>query len=606
MRSLCKLVRLAAVMVLAAAMAGAVAAGASGVTAHLTASGAAPSDGHAAVPGVTWAAPSPVRPVIACNQLAAPSLDLTNAPDAPAHIFSATQTGGGGAVCHVTGYIAPQEQFQLALPVSTYTGRYMQSGCGGLCGWSLQSGASATNCPTATALTVAGAGQMAGGTDNQGHVGGENDALWAKDDPALRVNFGYTSEHALAQAAKAVITAYYGKPPAYSYYVGCSDGGHEALAEAQRYPRDFNGILAGAPGNIEAQALSVVPAWVIAVNTGAHGREILTSEKLPALHAAVVTACGNSAGLIEDPRGCGFNPAAIQCPAGVDNSSCLTSAQVNVVREFYLGPNDGHGHYLYPGGEPYGSELAWAGLATDPSADTQWPIDTKAYQVGENYLKYAAYWHNPPASFQLQDFRFTVADYEKLLPLAGIYDATDPDLSAFQRAGGKLILYQGWADQNVSPFGTVDYYKAVVQHAGGFAASQAFTRLYMVPGQYHCLNGGFPAVTAVDLVGPLMRWVEQGTAPGTISFPLAHPTATLRAITVHPLNPLSPPPGAARSLNTRYHWVGEFRPGDELWCTEGMDLACSPHRPPISYAAGPAESVNLSGCAVRRWWFEWR
>lgn len=267
-----------------------------------------------------------------------------------------------------------------------------------------------------------------------------------------------------------------------------------------------------------------------------------------------------------------------------DTSSCLTPAQVSVVRQFYLGPNDGHGHYLYPGGEPYGSELAWAGTAIDPSSDSQWPRDTEAYQIGENYLKYAAYWHTPPASLQLSDFRFTLSSYDQLLPLAGIYNATDPGLSAFQRAG-KLIIWQGWADQEVSPFGTVDYYRAVVQHAEGFTASQSFTRLYMIPGQYHCLDGGSPQVTTADLLGALMDWAEQGTAPGTVSFPLAQPTATMSAISVHPLNPLAQPPGGARGLNTRYHWVSQFRTGDELWCsTQGMDLACNHHQPTISYS----------------------
>jgi tannase/feruloyl esterase len=305
----------------------------------------------------------------------------------------------------------------------------------------------ATRSPNVTAAGVVAAsgGQLAGGTDNQGHVGGENDALWAGEDPALRVSFGYSSEHALAQAAKAIITAYYGKPPVYSFYDGCSDGGHEALTEAQRYPHDFNGILAGSAGFIQNQALSTLPAWLIAVNTGPHGHEILGSEKLPALHAAVIKACGNSHGLIEDPRGCGFNPASIQCPAGVDNSSCLTPAQVAVVHDIYLGPNDGHGHYLYPGGEAYGSELAWATVAIDPSTDRQWPYDTKAYQAGLSWLRYAAYWHNPPASF-----------------------------------------------------------------------------------------------------------------------------------------PLSPPPGGARGLNTRYRWIGRFRPGGELWCnTTGMNLTCT-HRHPAA------------------------
>jgi hypothetical protein len=576
--------------VVAAGMAGAVAPRASGVTAR-------PAAG-----GTTRAAAAVTKaPVIACGQLA--SHDLSDVPDAPTVILSATQVTPpkGAAVCQVAGYIAPQEQFLLTLPVSGYTGRYLQQGCGGLCGedylGSAGSGspagsaaaASAASCATVTAA-VAASDAMAEGTDNQGHIGGETDGLWAKDDPALRVSFGYASEHAMAQAARAIITAYYGKPPAYSYYSGCSDGGHEALAEAQRYPRDFNGILAGAPGNIEAQLLGVVPAWVIAVNTGSDGREILGSEKLPALHAAVVKACGDAGGLIEDPRSCDFNPATIQCPAGTNNSSCLTPAQVTVVREFYLGPNDGHGHYLYPGGEPYGSELAWNSTVTDPSSHTQWPRDTFAYQIGTTYLKYMGYWQNPPSSFQLSDFRFTLADYDKLLPLAGIYDATDPDLSAFRQAGGKLIIYQGWADEKISPFGTVDYYKAAVQHAGGFAASQAFTRLYMVPGQSHCLSGGSPAVdpgqAAGELMDSLMKWVEQGTAPGTFSFPLAQPTAKLPAIIVQPLNPLSPPRGGARGLNTRYRWAGQFRPGGELWCaTRGMDLACSHHQPPISYTA---------------------
>ncbi len=581
----------------AIAMAGAIAARASGVTAHAPVRTAAPGT------AVRSAAEAPVIP---CDRLA--SDDFSGVPDAPAIVLSATKMtppAPAPAFCEVIGYIAPQEQFHLELPVSGYTGQYLQQGCGGLCGLdflgSVDSGgsksaaaaAAAAASPTASCAVTAAAitsatadgGAMATGSDNQGHIGGETDGLWAKDDPALRVSFGYASEHALAQAAKAIIAAYYGKPPVYSYFQGCSGGGHEALVEAQRYPRDFNGILAGAPGNIEAQLLGVVPAWVIAANTASDGREILTSDKLPALHAAVVKACGDASGLIEDPRNCDFDPATIQCPAGTDNSSCLTSAQVTVVRDFYLGPNDGQGHYLYPGGEPYGSELAWDGTATDPSSDTQWPQDTFAYQIGTNYLKYMGYWQNPPASFKLSDFSFTLADYAKLLPLAGIYDATDPDLSAFQQAGGKLIMYQGWADPKISPFGTVDYYKAVVQDAGGFTASQAFTRLYMVPGQYHCLNGGSPAVddqqATSDLLDSLVKWVQHDSAPGTFSFPLAQPSATLSAITVHPLDPISPPPGGARGLNTRYDWVGQFQSGDELWCaTQGMDMTCAHGRPP--------------------------
>jgi hypothetical protein len=522
-----------------------------------------------------------VAPIVACSQLA--NHDFTSIPDAPTVVLSATQSS---RVCQVAGYIAPQEQFVITLPVSGYTDRYLQQGCGGLCGIDYLGSAGSTSaaaCDTA-ATHAAAAGGMAVGTDNQGHIGGETDGVWANDDPALRVSFGYSSEHALDLAARAIITAYYGKPPVYSYYDGCSGGGHEALVEAQRYPHDFNGILAGAPDNIEAQLLGTVPAWLISANTATDGREILTSEKLPALHAAVMKACANAQGLIEDPRSCGFDPATIQCPRGVNNSSCLTPAQVTVVRDYYLGPNDGHGHYLYPGGEPYGSELAWASTVVDPGTDTHWPQDTFAYQIGLTYLKNMAYWHNPPASFRLSDFHFTVAEYDKLLPLAGIYDATDPDLSAFRQAGGKLIMFQGWADEKISPFGTVDYYGAVVRQAGGFAASQDFSRLYMIPDQNHCLSNGSPQVNpqqATDMLfSSLQKWVEHGTAPGSFSFPLLHPTVKLSAISVRPLNPLSPPPGGARGLNIKYHWIGRFVIGNELWCsTQGMDLVCSERRP---------------------------
>jgi feruloyl esterase len=595
-----------------------------------------------------------VRP--ACSELAGPTYDFSDVPYAPTVILSASESGiqGGPTVCEITGYIAPQEQFRLTLPVDRYDGVYMQEGCGSFCGQQIAgpttpsgqgtgpkggsagsgkragtteaapsgsisnlTGTVQPNCDgqsaelTAAISDPAGAGGAtssgrdvtegvpASATDNEGHVGGEDDALWARDDPALRVSFGYTSEHALAQAAKAIIAAYYGTLPRYSFYVGCSDGGREALIEAQRYPRDFNGILAGAPANVEAQLLGVVAAWVIEINTDTHGHEILTSEKLPALHAAVVRACGDSNRLIEDPRTCNFDPASIQCDPGTNTSSCLTQAQVQVVRELYLGPNIGHGHSLYPGGAPYGSELAWYGAAIDPSTDRAWPIDTQAYQDAENYLKYAAYWINPPSSFRVKDVRFTVTSYDRLLDLAGLYDATNPDLSAFARGGGKIIIYQGWADQLISPFGTVDYYRSVVQRSGGFAPSQAFSRLYMVPGQYHCLADGSPAVSsgagAADnvLLPALEDWVVHGTSPGTVSFPLAQPTQTLSAISVSPFNPLNPPASGSRGLNTKYHWVGRFRPGQELWCsTKGTHVVCDHQTPAISYSTGPSTRIG--------------
>jgi hypothetical protein len=511
-----------------------------------------------------------VSPVISCAQLQ--FTDFTQISGAPTEISSAAPvTINGASYCEVKGEQPPALQFDLRLPVSTWTGDYVQEGCGGYCG-AVSPGAPtlSTGCPAVTG------NELALATDNEGHVGANAfDALWAADDPAMRISYAYTSEHDLDLAAKAIIAAYYGRGPAYSYFDGCSDGGREALVEAERYPHDFNGILAGAPEIYASELNGEVQAWNILTNMDSSGREILTAEKLPALHAAVDEACAGPQGYIVDPRACDFNPASIECPAGEDNDSCLTAAQVGVVTRLYEGPRDPRGQSLYPGGEPYGSELAWAGWLIDPASDTAWPADTIDYGAAIGMLKYIAFAKNPPASFTLRDWKFTLQDYKRLTALNGLNDATNPDLSPFERAGGKIIIWQGWADSAISPFGTVHFYSAVVRHAGGYAASQQFSRLYMIPAGYHCEGGGDPQVTG-DLLTPLMNWVEHGVAPGAQTFPLVTPTATLTSITVSPLNPDLSPAGSGAGLNSSYPWVGSFlRTSSELWCSvDGMFVSC--------------------------------
>jgi Tannase and feruloyl esterase len=169
-----------------------------------------------------------------------------------------------------------------------------------------------------------------------------------------------------------------------------------------------------------------------------------------------MAACADRYGVIRDPRACTFDPASIECPSGTDNASCLTAAQVGVVRRFYRGPTDTQGRNLFDGGEPYGSELAWVVWAVMPAGDPNAPADTIAAQLGLNYLKYAAFWHNPPDAYGLGDVRFTVEMHRRLQELGGIYNANDPDLRAFRAHGGKIIIYHGWADQAIPPFSTVD------------------------------------------------------------------------------------------------------------------------------------------------------
>jgi feruloyl esterase len=511
-----------------------------------------------------------ITPAISCAQLAASDF-ASVVPGAPTEVTSAQVTQYNGAsFCDVQGVQPPQLQFDLKLPVSTWTGRYLQSGCGGYCGGvGSVAPQAATGCPAVTG------NELALATDNEGHSGSGFNALFGYD-PGMRVSYAYSSEHNLELAARAIIRAYYKTTPTYSYFDGCSDGGREALVEAERYPHDFNGILAGAPEIYASELNGEVQAWNVLVNEDPGGHAILTADKLQALHAAVEQACGNAQGYIAYPRSCSFDPASIECPAGTDSSSCLTAAQVTVVVKLYQGPRDPQGGNLYPGGEPYGSELAWTPWFITPKGDPGWPQDTIDYGAATGMLDDLAFAQNPPASFKLTDWDFSLRNYQKLTQLNGLNDATDPNLNAFAQAGGKIIIWHGFADSAINPFGTINYYKAVMQDAGGFAASQKFSRLYMIPGGYHCLGGGSPQVT-IDLLGPLLRWVEDGAAPGTEMAPLTSPTATLTSITVSPLDPSAPVTvaGSGPAYNASYHWVGQLLHGNELWCdVNGMEFSC--------------------------------
>jgi feruloyl esterase len=276
----------------------------------------------------------------------------------------------------------------------------------------------------------------------------------------------------------------------------------------------------------------------------------------------VIRACGNAHGIITDPRHCGFNPASIRCPPGQNTDSCLTPAQVRAVREFYRGPADQRGRSLYNGGLPYGSELGWIGNFVQPASDAAAPGDTFDAAIALNYLKYMAFIPNPPDSFTLADVRFTDAEFARLNLLGdAIYNANHPDLRAFAARGGKLILYHGWADPTIPPWSTLDYYAAVEHASGGFRASQAFSRLYMIPGASHCLYApDFSSINLADFLTPLISWVQHGIAPGTIEADTL--SLTTYKITLHqkvrPYNALAPVTPAPGSLNGHYHYLGTY------------------------------------------------
>jgi len=447
-----------------------------------------------------------VKPLMECENLAA--LNVSDAVGYPTHITSASavQDVKPAPYCKVSGYVEPAIHFQVNLPLSNWTQRYIQAGCGGLCG-KFELGSS----PQSDSCLPAQSGEMAMAATDMGHSGYGLDGSFGAKDYQLRIDFAYRGVHVTALAAKALIERYYGRGPKYSYFAGCSDGGREALMEAQRFPEDFNGITAGAPAMAFTAQNSFYHAWYVVANRDANGDPILTSDKIEILHKAAVDACdekdGLKDGLISDLWGCHFDPAVIQCKPGQDQATCLTAEQLRVVREVYAGPHDKSGNKMTLSGPPVGSELMWAdGAAPEPGQKEPGGGSPMALSA----LKYLLYKKNPPENLTFADLKFTAESFKETTELHGLYDTTDPDLSPFARRGGKLIVYHGLADDSIAPLISVAYYTAM-QKVMGKAAVDEFARLYLLPGVGHCGGGDGPS--QVDWLTAIMSWVEGSAAP---------------------------------------------------------------------------------------------
>jgi len=449
------------------------------------------------------AALAAIAPVGNCAALS--TADISRAVGAPTHITSAAPVADGkpAPYCDVKGYVEPQIRFEVRLPLSTWTQRFVQTGCGGLCGnLNIRLG-NDEGCLPATN------GELALASTDMGHSGGMDGQFGAKDYQ-LRIDFAYRGVHVTTLAAKALIAQFYGQGPTYSYFAGCSDGGREALMEAERYPGDFNGITAGAAAMNFTTQNTFYHGWNARVNTGADGKPILTADKLPILHKAALAACdasdGLMGGIISNPLGCRFDPSVVECKPGQDPASCLTPAEVRVASDLYAGAHASDGARLVIGGPLPGSELAWAGVyVPQPGQDR-----VMSGMISTGTLRYLAYETNPPESYSLADLKFDRASFAAITKLHALYDATDPDLAAFAAAGGKLILWHGLADPHISPLNTIAYYTAMEQIMGKPAVDK-FARLYLFPGGYHC--GGGKGPFNVDLLSPIMAWVERGKAP---------------------------------------------------------------------------------------------
>ncbi len=339
--------------------------------------------------------------------------------------------------------------------------------------------------------TALAAGYAAASTDT-GHEG--NNPNFIPDHPEKVVDFAYRAVHEMTAASKAILAAYYGDGPQYSYWNGCSTGGRQAMAEAQRFPADYDGIIAGAPANYPTK-LQGSQVWTSAM-THKNEAGYIPPAKYAAIHKAALDQCdaldGVKDGVIEDPGRCKFDPKIIECK-GEDGPSCLTAPQVELARKIYAGPG------FFPGLEP-GSEMGWATLSGPKPMDLA--VETYKYLVFQDpkwdYLSF-----NPEVD---------VARAEK--SISTLMNSVDPNLKPLFLHGGKLLQYHGWADPGIPPGSSVNYYKSVLEAMGGKAKVNDSYRLFMLPGMGHC--GGGDGTSTFDMVSALDQWVVQGKAPDQI------------------------------------------------------------------------------------------
>jgi feruloyl esterase len=446
------------------------------------------------------------------------------------------------AFCRVAGVIRPtgdsQIEFEVWLPASGWNRKLQGVGNGGFAG-------SISYDQLARAVAR---GYAAASTDT-GHKGAAIDAAWALGHPEKIVDFGHRAIHEMTVKAKAVIAAFYGEGPRRSYFASCSNGGRQALMEAQRYPDDYDGIVAGAPAAAWTTHMTAF-AWnaQAMADPAAH----VSPAKLAAIEKAVVQACDARDrvpdGVLVSPDTCGFDPRTMLCK-GADSTDCLTEPQAAALAKVYAGPRVRDGRALAHGFPP-GAETgdgSWGLWITGPAPGKSLQA-TFSRQFGAHMVFDRPDW-------DLQSFDFERDPQIVADRTAGVLNATDPDLGAFRKRGGKLILFHGWNDAALSAHETIGYFDAVRSRMGAEAAD-SFVRLYLVPGLQHCFGGpgatwcgglGVPFGDAGhDLSAALERWVEEGVAPATLVATRppdpANPSAPVAS---SPNRPLCPHPGVA-------------------------------------------------------------
>jgi feruloyl esterase len=379
---------------------------------------------------------------------------------------------------------------EVWLPTSAWNHKFMAVGNGG---WAGTISYDVIGTPLASGYATA--------STDTGHVGTVADGSFALGHPEKVTDFAYRAVHEMTIRAKAIVKAYYGEGPRRSYWNGCSTGGRQGLKEAQRFPEDFDGIVAGAPANYWTH-LVTEQIW-IAQALHKDDASYIPPSKYALIHNAALAACNGREGVkddvVNDPTRCKFDPKAMLCKAA-DGADCLTAPQAEAARKIYApSTNPRNGQTIFPGLEP-GSELGWAAVAGPQPGG-----------ISLGHWKYVVF-KDPAWDYRTLNFDSDVARAEKLDH--GSIEAMDPDLRAFFGRGGKLLQYHGWSDNQIAPRNSVNYYASVVKQMGGASKVNDSYRLFMIPGMAHCRAGD--GVNSFDSITAIEQWVEKGQAPDRI------------------------------------------------------------------------------------------
>jgi len=388
--------------------------------------------------------------------------------------------------CRVAGVIEPHVNFEVWMPASGWNGKFQGVGGGGFAGV-IAYGAM---------MRALGRGYATASTDTGHNMPGGS---WAMGHPELVVDFAYRAIHEMTVKSKAVVEAFYGSAAARSYFVGCSTGGRQGLMEAQRFPADYDGIVAGAPANYWTHLMAGTLSPAVATMKD---EARLSSATLSTLNQGALAACdagdGVADGLISNPLACTFDPGMLLC-SGAETDACLTAPQVEAAKKIYSNAtNPRTKEKIFPGMAP-GSEITWTAL-----------VGAQPFSIPVDFYKYFVH-SNPDWDWMQIDFDKDVAAGDE--KFGKLMNATDPDLGPFKRRGGKLILYHGWNDQLIQPSNTIDYYTSVTKKLGQ-PETDDFARLFMAPGMTHCAGGVGP--DTFDTVTALEQWVEKGLKPAQI------------------------------------------------------------------------------------------